>query len=245
MSPRRIAALALSGALLAGGTGAAIAAVGKDEGAKAQQAVLDDAAKRLDITPQKLRDALSAAQAAQLDQAVKGGRLTPKQADALKARRKASGRVLGGGGPLGPGGPHFRGGGPHFRGGGPHKGMRGIIVLNLSKALGISREKLHEQLRAGKSVADIAKAQGKSLADVRKAVKADAKARADKAVKDGDLTRDQADKLLSHLDDRLEHLDEVPQMRRHLHREGPPDLEPGSFMPGDAKPPVLEDGVFS
>ena len=242
MSPRRIAALALSGALLAGGTGAAIAAVGKDEGEKAELAVLDDAAKRLDITPQKLRDALSAAQAAQLDakldQAVKDGKLTQKQAGEIKARHKKFGSVLGG--------KRFGGRGDrlHFRGG-PRKGLHGMMVLNLSKALGISREKLHEQLRAGKSVADIAKAEGKSLADVRTAIKTDAKARADKAVKSGDLTRDQADKLLSHLDDRLEHLDEVPQMRRHLHREGPPDLEPGSFMPGDAKPPVLEDGVFS
>ncbi|MEJ7787197.1 MAG: hypothetical protein WKF96_20540 [Solirubrobacteraceae bacterium] len=242
MSPRRIAALALSGALLAGGTGAAIAAVGKDEGEKAEQAVLDDAAKRLDITPRKLRDALSAAQAAQLDakldQAVKDGKLTQKLAGVIKAQHKMWGCVLGVKGVAGPGDRlHFRGG--------PHKRLHGMMVLNLSKALGISREKLHEQLRAGKSVADIAKAEGKSLADVRTAIKTNAKARADKAVKSGDLTRDQADKLLAHLDERLEHLDEVPPVHKRLHPAGPPDLEPGGFMPGDAKPPVLEDGVFS
>jgi len=244
MSPRRIAALALTGALLAGGTGAAIAAVGKAEGGKAEQAVLDDAAKRLDITPQKLRDALSAAQDAQLDKrldaAVKAGKLTQKHADEIKARTKKNGSVLGGKRFFGPRGPDRL----HFRGG-PLMGLRGAIGSSLSKALGISSEKLKQQLGDGKSVADIAKAQGKSLDDVRRAVKADAKARADKAVKDGDLTRAQADKLLSHLDDRLEHLDEVPRMRRHLHREGPRDLEPGGFMPGDAKPPVLKDGVFS
>ena len=88
MRTRRIAALALSGALIAGGTGVAIAAVAKDDDKQAEQAVLDDAAERLDVTPQKLRDALAAAQDAQLDQAAKDGNLTPKQADAIKAARK-------------------------------------------------------------------------------------------------------------------------------------------------------------
>jgi len=244
MSPKRIVALALSGAVLVGGTGVAIAAVTKDEGEKAEQAVLDDAAKRLDVTPQKLRAALSAAQEAQLDkrldEAVKAGKLTQKQADEIKAQHKRLGSVLGGKGFGGPGGRDRL----HLRGG-PFKGVRGPVVLNLSKALGISREKLHEQLRAGKSVADIAKAQGKSLADVRSAVKADAKARADKAVKAGDLTQDQADKLLSHLDDRLEHLDEPLPMRKHFKRGGPPELEPGSFVPAPDVGPVLESGVFS
>ena len=109
MSARRIAAIALGGALILGGSGAAIAAVTKDDGEKAEQAVLDDAAKRLNVAPDKLRDALAAAQDAQLDQAVKDGKLTQKQADAIKAGRKASGHVLGG--PRGDfhGGPGFPG----------------------------------------------------------------------------------------------------------------------------------------
>ena len=239
MSARRIAAIALAGGLLAGGTGAAIAAVTKDDGNKAEQAVLDDAAKRLNVTPEKLREALSAAQDAQLDQAVKDGVLTQKQADAMKAWRKQSGRVLGGpfGGPRG------------FRGPGPDSGLhRGGIVLDLAKALGITRQQLDEQVRAGKSVADIAKAQGKSLDDVRAAVKADAKQRADKAVKDGDLTQAQADELLSHLDDALTHLGDAPgPMFRHGHREGPPDMRPGGFAPGAPGTPDLapSDGVVS
>jgi uncharacterized protein (DUF433 family) len=239
MSARRIAAIALAGGLLAGGTGAAIAAVTKDNGKQAEQAVLDDAAKRLNVTPEKLREALSAAQDAQLDQAVKDGTLTQKQADAIKARRKQSGRVLGR--PFG-GPPGFRGHGPGF---GLH---RGGIVLDLAKALGITRQQLHEQLRAGKSVADIAKAHGKSLDDVRAAVKADAKQRADQAVKDGDLTQAQADELLSHVDDALAHLgDAPPPMFRHGHRDGPPDMRPGGFAPGarDAPDLVPVGGVVS
>jgi hypothetical protein len=267
MSRRRIAVIAVSGALLAGGAGVAIAAVSKDDDNKAEQAVLDDAAKRLGVTADKLRDALSAAQDAQVDQAVTDGKLTQKQADAIKARRKQSGHVLGGG-PLGgpgpggpgmhrfggPGGPGGRGGsagpgspgGPGFRG---HGRGFGAVALDLAKALGLTRDKLRDQLRAGKSVADIAKAQGKSLTDVRASLKADAKAQADKAVKAGDLTQKQADELLSHLDDRLEHLGDEKAMGPRLHRRGaPPDLKPGSIRPGLDElpaPPNNPNGVFN
>jgi hypothetical protein len=235
MSARRIAALALAGGLLAGGTGAAIAAVTKDDGKKAEQAILDDAAKRLNVSPEKLRDALSAAQDAQIDQAVKDGTLTQKQADAIKARRKQSGRVLGG--PFG-GPPGFRSHGPGF---GPPGGARGVIFPDLAKALGITRAQLFEQLRDGKSIADIAKAKGKTLDDVRAAAKADAKRRAGEAVKNGDLTQAQADDLLAHLDDALAHIGDArpPMFRRH-HRGGPPDMRPGDFVPGTQRTPELQ-----
>jgi hypothetical protein len=240
MGARRIATIALSGALLAGGTGAAIAAVTKDEGAKAEQEVLDSAAKKLNVTPDKLRDALAAAQDEQLDAAVKAGKLTQKQADAIKAARKQSGHVLGGGpllklrggpgmhlrgfaGPLGPGGPGGFGVGP-FDG--------------LAKALGISEDKLHEQLRDGKSLADIAKAAGTSLTDVKASLKAATKAKLDKAVKDEDLTQKQADAILEEFD---EHFDAFASGRKlRFHREfrrgGKPPLgvpRPGAFVPGE------------
>ena len=250
MSARRIAALAVTGALLAGGTGAAIAAVTKDDGKKAEDAVLNDAAKRLNVAPDALRDALSAAEDAQLDQAVKDGKLTQKQADAIKARRAKSGRVLGGGPGLrgfhgGPGGPGFgHGFGP--RGGGP----AGALFPSLPKALGITAEELRTQLRDGKSIADIAKAQNKSLDDVRSAMKADAKTKADKAVADGDLTQAQADELLSHLDEALSHLgDARPKFRFRGHRGGGPmpDLRPGSFGPDSGGAAELDPagGIFS
>lgn len=245
MSARRIVAIAAAGAMAVGGAGAAIAAVSKGDPKKNEDAVLADAAKRLDVTPEKLRSALKAAQDAQLekklDEAVKAGDLTRKQADAIKKRREQSGTVLGprfGGrsmhrrfGP-GPGGPR---GGLHLRGRGPTMGL----VDDLSKALGISERELQTQLRKGKSVAAIAKAEGKSVAAVRSAVKAAAKARADKAVKAGDLTRKQADALLAHLDEHLKNLGRRP--RHHFRgRDGkgppPPNVKPGSFAPEPAAP---------
>ena len=238
MKPRRIAALALSGALIAGGTGAAIAAVTNDDASKTEQAILDDAAKRLDVTSEKLRDALSAAQDAQLDQAVEDGDLTQKQADAIKQARKASGRVLAGPGLHGGPGPHGilklhdRTRGPRLH----HFGLRGELFADLAKALGTTEAKLKEQLRDGRSVADVAKANGTSLADVRSAVRAATKTRLDKAVEDGDLTRKQADAILERIEDHVTAIGsgKALRLRRHFRGAEPPALapRPGSFVPG-------------
>ncbi len=246
MSARRIVVIAATGALAVGGAGVAIAAASKDDPKKTEEAMLADAAERLNVSPAKLRDALKAAQSAQLDkrlaQAVKDGDLTAKQADAIRKAREKSATVLGPGfggrpgpgfrGRFGPGpGPGGRG---HFRApGGPRMGL----FADLAKALGISQRELKTRLREGNSIAAIAKAEGKALASVRSSVKAAAKARADKAVKEGDLTRKQADALLEHLDEHLENLDRRPRGRFPDHERRsrlPPDVRPGSFEPAPA-----------
>lgn len=250
MRTRRIAALAVSSALIAGGTGVAIAAVTKNDRKQAEQAVLDDAAKRLDVTPQKLRDALAAAQDAQLDQAVKDGDLTQKQADAMKAARRQAGTVLGPG-------LHGRAGGFGAHGrlelhGGLHPfGVRGDIFEDFAEALGTTAEKLKKQLRDGKSLADVAKANGKSIADVRAAVRAAMKTRLDKAVKDGDLTQKQADEILDNVGDRVAAIGSAKGLHRRgrggHHRFGPEPPagapRPGSFVPGEPDI-VLQDHVM-
>ena len=201
----------VSAAVLAAGAGggAAIAASGGDDDRqKAEQSVLVDAAKRLNVTPEALRSALGAAQDSQLDQAVKDGKLTQEQADAIKARRKQEGTVLGGPGIGGPhGGPGFgRGlGGP----GGP--GLRfkigpGGALDSAASALGLKREDLISKLRDGKSIADVAKDQGKSLDDVKKAITDGVTKELDQAVTDKKLTGDQRDKILKELG---EHLDDL------------------------------------
>lgn len=248
MSRKRLGAVAAAVVVAAGGTGAAIAATSQDEAKQEEDQVLADAAKRLDTSPEKLRDALSAARDAQLDRAVKAGKLTQEQADAIKKHRSASGLVLGGGpgkrfGPGGPGGP----GGPEFghgkRGGFMFFGARRAIGEELAKALGTTPEKLREALRSGKSFADVAKASGKSLDDVKKALKAAARERLDKAVADKKLTRAQADKVLEHLDEGIDHLGERPRMRMRMRRGhggpgfGPPRLDP------DFGPPPLGPGA--
>ena len=197
MRRTRIAAISAVAALAAAGTGVAVATSRSDDAKQRETAVLSDAAKRLDVTPSELRDALSQAEDAQLDADVKAGRITQEQADAIKARRKAEGTVLGGGPGFHPG-HGFGPGGPH----GP--GDPGEVMAAAAKALGLSEAKLFERFRAGKSLAQIAKAQGKDLTDVKAAVRTAVKAQLDEAVRDGDLTRAQADEMLEHLADRLD-----------------------------------------
>jgi hypothetical protein len=201
MRRTRIAALTAAGALAAAGTGVAVATTRSDDAKEREQAVLSDAAKRLNVEPSELRDALGEAEDAQLDADVKAGRLTQEQADAIKERRKDSGTVLG----VGPGGP---GGGLwlHRRGSaGIGIGGPGEVTDAAAKALGISRDELFERMRDGKTLEEIAKAEGKSFDDVKAAMKAAMKKGLDEAVKDGKLTQKQADEILSrsteHLDD--------------------------------------------
>jgi hypothetical protein len=214
----RIAAVAAAGALAAAGTGVAVATTRSDDAKEREQAVLADAAERLGVQPSELRDALGDAQDAQLDAEVKAGRLTQEQADAIKERRAQSGSVLGGGGPgfRGPGGPH--GFGFRHRGGGPFE-----LTEAAAKALGISQDELWERIRDGETLAEIAKAEGKTVADVEQAVKAALKQRFDTAVKDGKLTREQADEMLEHLTERL---GDLGDLRFPPHPPGGPDGPP-------------------
>ena len=198
MRRTRIAAIATAGALAAAGTGVAVA-TSADDAKEREQAVLQDAAGRLNVDADELRDALAAAEDAQLDAEVKAGRLTQAQADAIKQMRDRSGLVLGGPGPgHGPGGPGFG-----FRG--DHRGGPGEVVGAAAKALGITEEQLFRKLRNGRTLQQIAKAEGKDYADVKAAIRTAVKTELDAAVKDGKLTQQQADGMLEHL---TEHLDE-------------------------------------
>ena len=245
MGSRRIAAIALSGALVAGGAGAAIAAVTRQDDRKAEQAILDDAAKRLGVTAEKLREALAAAQDAQLDRAVKDGLLTRRRADAIKQARERSGRVLAP--PFAR--PPLHGGAGRF-GHGPHAlGLRHGLLGDVAKALDTTPAQLFEQLRSGKSLADVAKANGTSLSEVRSAVKAATKRRVEDAVKRGDLTQRQADAILERVDAVLDRIESgralLPRRHRRGVHPGPPPigpLRPGGLMPGEDLPELVPPG---
>jgi hypothetical protein len=189
MRTKHLATGAATLAVLAGGAAGAIAATNDDKAA--EQSVLDDAAKRLGVSADDLRSALAGAEDAQLDAAVKAGKLTQAQADEIKADRKADGTVLN----LGHGG---RGG--HGHGGGPR------LMDDAAKALGISTTSLFDQLRAGKTLEQVAKAKGKTLAEVKAAVKQSAtnELKADLAAKK--ITQSQYDDAISHLDDEIAEL---------------------------------------
>ena len=171
MSRKKLIAGAATLAVLAGGASAVAATTTTDRKAE-EQAFLADAAKRLGVSSDQLTSALTAAQDARLAAAVKAGELTQAQADAIKARRAADGTVLSLG--RGPGG---HGGGPGGRGGGRE------LLADAAKAIGITEDALKTQLRDGKTLTEIVKAEGKTLADVQAAVKQAAVARLDAALK--------------------------------------------------------------
>src|SRR3954469_7846547 len=98
--------------------------------------------------------------------------------------------------------------------GGPPRGMglqfgldvKGGAIDAAAGALGLSRDDLVAKLKDGKSIADVAKDQNTSVDDVKTAVTAAVTKELDQRVKDGKLTSDQRDKLLTGLKDRLDDL---------------------------------------
>ena len=207
MSSRRLAIYAAS-ALVATGAGVAIAAT-NDRGKEAEDAILNDAAERLDVEADELRNALSEARLAQIDKAVEDGMLTEEQAEMIKKHLEESGTVLGiPGGPPGPppfGGEFDR---PFERGpGGPP------IFESIAEELGIPVERLHRQLLSGKSLRKIAEANGKSLADVKAAAIEAGEKDLDKKVEEGVLTQEQADEIREDLPEIIDHLARGPRIR--------------------------------
>ena len=171
------------------GAGAAVAASHAWAGSDQRQAIIDDVAGRLGVTPGALQDAFKAALKDQVEAAVKAGTLTREQADAIEARI-AAGQGLGFGGLGGPRGI-----------GGMHRG--GEERAAAAKYLGLTEAELRTRLQAGKSLADVAKAQGKTVEGLVQAMKDAEKAELDKAVQSGKLTAAQEKQILANLEQRL------------------------------------------
>jgi hypothetical protein len=83
--------------------------------------------------------------------------------------------------------------------------------------LGLTAAELRTQLEAGKSLADVAKAQGKTVSGLEDAMVAAAKKRLDAAVAAGKLTAAQASSMLDDLESRVGDM---------VDRTGPPPMGP-------------------
>jgi hypothetical protein len=99
-------------------------------------------------------------------------------------------------------------------GGGPHAAIGAAVA----SYVGLTEAQVRAQLEAGKSLADIAKAQGKTVAGLETAIYNAAKADMDKAVAAGKLT---ASEESTRLADLKSHLDDI------VNRTGPPPGGPG------------------
>jgi hypothetical protein len=205
---------------LAGATGAALAVVGAGGALAADKlspneeskAVVEDAAKQLGIDPAKLNDALKQALENRIDQAVEAGRLTEEQGKAMKQRIESNDFPLF----LGPGPAFgFRG----FR----HHGFRDLDAA--AAYLGVDEDELRERTRDGETLADVAKAEGKSVDGLVTAIVAGTTKRLDEAVTAGRLTKAQRDEIVAGLKQRTTEIvnGTFPAMSG---RGGPPLLRP-------------------
>jgi hypothetical protein len=206
MSPRSKLAVGAAGLVVLAGSGGAYAATQKSassppDPAAEQKAFLDDVAGRLKVSTDQLTQALKGAAQDRVDAAVTAGRLTQAQAAKIKQRiAQAKGLPLIGRPGLGAGVP-----GPH-RGFGGHGFGPGGELDAAANYLGMTEDKLRTALGDGKSLADVASAQGKSVAGLKAALKAAATARLDAAVKAGRLTGPERTRIEAELDQRLDDL---------------------------------------
>ena len=178
----KVGAGVAAAAAVAGG-GAAIAA-DRLGSSSDSQAVVNDAAKQLGVTPSALTAALKKALENRVDAAVAAGRLTKEQGEELKQRIESGDLPLF----FGPrGGPH-----EHFG------------ELDAAAAyLGLTEEQLETQLENGKSLAQVAKDRGKSVDGLIQALVDQATKRLDAAVAAGRLTKAQEQQILVGLEQRI------------------------------------------
>jgi len=183
-------------ALAVGGTGGAIAATQlRSSPSEESKAIVSDAAQQLGVQPDQLSKALKTAMEKQVDAAVAAGRITKAQGDALKQRIESNDFPLFG--------PFTLGFGGHFGFFG-HHGFPGLDAA--ASYLGLTESQLDSKLESGKTLAQVAKDQGKSVDRLVAAMKADFKQKLDRAVSDGRITKSDENKALSDADQRLKNL---------------------------------------
>lgn len=182
-----VAALAAAVSLV--GTGAALA-----DDAPKQPTLIDAVAAKLGLTPAQMQAAVKAALVERVDAKVAEGRLTPEQAARLKERiASAQGLGLGARKAL-------------------HQHAMALKTRLVAKAkqlgpvaelLKTTPAELRAELRAGKSLAEIAAAKGISKTELVTAITAPVKERLAKAVASGRLTQARADELAKRLTERV------------------------------------------
>jgi hypothetical protein len=128
-----------------------------------------------------------------LDEAVANGKLTAAQAATMLAGLKShvDDIVNATGGPRGPG---------------VRIGIGPAFGDAAATYLGLTQDELRAQLEGGKTLAQVATAQGKSVAGLKAAILAGARTELDQAVAAGKLTAAQEQQMLSMLE---EHLDDI------------------------------------
>jgi hypothetical protein len=221
MTPsKRTLVLAVAALAVAGGGGAAVAA--SHGGSPSPEAFLESLAEHLGVSTDELEDAARAAALDQVDAALEAGRITEEEAERLRER------IREGEAPL-----FF---GPRVFGGHHHHGGK-VLVSKLEAAaeyLDLTNAELRERLEGGQSLADVARAEDKSVEGLKQAILDDAEQRLNEAVEEGELTRQRADEMLERLRGRIDELVERDFEERGRRHFGPPPPRGAFFPDGNA-----------
>lgn len=223
---KRVLAGAVAGIAVAG-AGAAVAANQLGSPQQRSQAIVNDAAKQLGVTPSALSGALKKALENQVDAAVAAGRLTKAQGDELKQHIESGDFPIFGG-------PGRDGDGPGF-----HHGFGGLDAA--ASYLGLTQAELRTRLENGNTLAAIAKAQGKSVSGLVDAMYSAAKTHLDADVKAGRLSASDETRMLSGLKDRLTSFVNGARPAFDHDGDGPPPGAPPAgarFAPVPAQPGI-------
>ena len=164
-------------------------------GAADKPSLADEVAAKLGVSAEQLRTAFRAALTARVDAALAAGRLTPEQAARLKERiANAKGLGLG----------VKRGFAKKQQALVKRIGLKSKRLGAAAAYLGLTRAQVRAELKVGKSLAQVAAAQGKTSAGLVAAMLAPVKERLAKAVAAKRLTQQRADEILERLTERVE-----------------------------------------
>jgi len=147
-------------------------------------------AQKLGVTPQQLQTAEKAARDQLIDDAVKAGKLTQAQADAIKSGQRPNFGNRGAGGP---------GNGIAIQ------GVRDAFAAAAS-TLNMKPEDLQAQLRSGKSLAEIAQSKGVDRAALRSGIMGAIQTDVNNALRDGKITSTQATSIIDRASKGLDQL---------------------------------------
>ena len=155
-----------------------------------RQQFLDRLAQNLNISTDQLTSALKTTELQTVDDLLANHKITQAQADKLKAAIN-SGKDLGLGRPLK----------ARAR---IALAVRREIIKSSADAIGISVGDLRNELKDGKSIADVASEHNVSLDTVKAKITSDAKAKLDKLVANGKITQAREDQALQRLANNLD-----------------------------------------
>jgi len=174
--------------MIAAALGLAVVGVGasfaQDDGGPAST-FLSKVAAKLGVGEDELRTAVDEAYDETIDEQVAAGRLTQDQADRLQERGFKLAPVFG------PRGGRLLLGGVH-------------LMESAAEVVGLSAADLMTELRDGKSLADVAEAQGVSVDTLKTGLLAQVKTELDAAVADGKITQSQADNIYSRTESNID-----------------------------------------